>query len=367
MLLDAAQRGQLFDVFDTPEKRAAFADFFTRQVLKRDHQSVFWGDRMLTLDKSAGFLDDPAFAAAWERVRGAHQYDQYDNSQSIAWRMHTLVWAARSAMQLPRGDFVECGVFQGDMSYVVYHAAGIAGSGRRMHLFDSFEGIDPQRALPGESAAHIAMANAHYRRPDLFQSVLDRFASCPEVSVHKGYLPEALDGRTPDAIAWLHIDLNAARPEVETLQCLFDRVVASGVIVLDDYGWAVFREQKQAHDAFFAARGYAVLELPTGQGLVVKRPAEIAAIRGDRRTARVSNVRILKKLIIVLAMLAAGLLGGGLAGFLLGYGITGRDYSNPHGGAILVALLLLGGAILGLIVGAVAAYRVVRRARPDGT
>jgi O-methyltransferase len=280
--LDGTERSRLFDVFDTPEKRAAFADFFAREFLKRDHRSVFWGDRMLTLDKSMEFLNDPAFAAPWEKVRGAHKYDQYDNLQSIAWRMHTLVWAARNAMQLPRGDFVECGVFQGDMSYVVYHAAGIAGSGRRMHLFDSFEGIDPKRALPGESADQIEMANAFYRRPGLFQSVLDRFAPCPEVSVYKGYLPEALEGRTPDAIAWLHIDLNAARPEVETLERLFDRVVPSGVIVLDDYGWLVHKEQKHAEDAFFAERFYSVLELPTGQGLVVKRPAEIG--RGSAST-----------------------------------------------------------------------------------
>ena len=43
------------------------------------------------------------------------------------------------------------------------------------------------------------------------------------------------------------------------------------MIVLDDYGWSLYRAQKQAEDAFFAERGYLVLELPTGQGLVVKR------------------------------------------------------------------------------------------------
>jgi Macrocin-O-methyltransferase (TylF) len=144
-----------------------------------------------------------------------------------------------------------------------------------MHLFDSFEGIDPKRALPDEASDHIEMANAFYRRPGLFQLLLDRFAPCPEVSVYKGYLPEALEGRTPDAIASLHIDLNAARPEVETLERLFDRVVPSGVIVLDDYGWLVHKEQKHAEDAFFAERFYSVFELPTGQGVVVKRPAEI--------------------------------------------------------------------------------------------
>ena len=42
-------------------------------------------------------------------------------------------------------------------------------------------------------------------------------------------------------------------------------------MVFDDYGWHLFRKQKDAEDAFMAERGYAILELPTGQGLVVKR------------------------------------------------------------------------------------------------
>ena len=116
-----------------------------------------------------------------------------DNRQSTAWRMHALVWAARNALALPAGDFVECGVFQGDMSHVVYHAAGLAGSGRRLYLFNSFEGIDPARVAPGEygpSSNYVSHANAHYGRPGLYQSVCDRFAACPEVSVHRGYLPK---------------------------------------------------------------------------------------------------------------------------------------------------------------------------------
>ena len=76
---------------------------------------------------------------------------------------------------------------------------------------------------------------------------------------------------------------------------------------------------------------------------------------------RVADVRLLKKLIVVLGMLAMGLAGGGFLGFALGYVITGDEHRNPHGGLMLVALLMFGGAILGLIVGAVAAYRVSLR------
>jgi hypothetical protein len=55
------------------------------------------------------------------------------------------------------------------------------------------------------------------------------------------------------------------------LERLFDRVLPGGIVVFDDYGWKMFHEQKQAEDDFMRRRGYEVLELPTGQGLVVKR------------------------------------------------------------------------------------------------
>jgi hypothetical protein len=258
-----------------PARMGPFIDFVVRRLLGSQHGSLFWGDRMLTLDKAMGFLGDPAFTAAWEQVRGAHDYDQYDALQSIAWRLNTLVWAAKTALRLPQGDFVECGVFQGDMAFVVLLASAILGSARRLHLFDSFDGIDPARLTEGEYAGYgdyVGMANSHYRKPGLYEGVLARFAPYPQVSVHKGFLPEGLAGRAPDRIAWLHIDLNAARPEVETLGILFDRIVPGGLIVLDDYGWLPFKAQRDAEDRFFAERGYSVLELPTGQGLAVKRP-----------------------------------------------------------------------------------------------
>jgi hypothetical protein len=66
-----------------------------KSVLSPHHRSLFWGDRMLTIDKSAGFLSDPQFREAYDAIRGSHEYDQYDSPFTIAWRLHTLIWAAK--------------------------------------------------------------------------------------------------------------------------------------------------------------------------------------------------------------------------------------------------------------------------------
>jgi hypothetical protein len=76
---------------------------------------------------------------------------------------------------------------------------------------------------------------------------------------------------------------------------------------------------------------------------------------------RVTEVSLLKKLIAMFTLLAAGFIGGSLLGFALGYVIAGEGRNNIHGGAILVGLLTIGGAIAGLIVGTLTAYRVGQR------
>src|SRR5665213_3237672 len=104
------------EIVDLNLSEAEFASFFTEvlsQAMPRYHSRIFWGDRMMTLEKSAGFLDDPRFLKAYKHIRGSHIYDAYDSPHTIAWRLHTLVWAAERAVEL-EGDFVECGVFKGD-------------------------------------------------------------------------------------------------------------------------------------------------------------------------------------------------------------------------------------------------------------
>ena len=253
----------------------AFIDFVMMHFLPIHHGTVFWGDRMLSLDKSAGFLQDPAFTAAFERIRGTHPYDLYDQRQTISWRLHTLVWAARQALALPEGDFVECGVFKGDMSWFVSEVAGLADSGRQFHLYDSFVGFDPDQTTEAEFPHLPGFLNhmrTFYGAEGLWERVQARFAGCPHFHLHKGFLPGTFDrDGFPERIAYLHIDLNTAPVEVACLDRLFPHVVPGGVIVLDDYGWQAFHRQKEAEDAFFARRGHYVLELPTGQGFVIKR------------------------------------------------------------------------------------------------
>lgn len=237
------------------------------------HRGVTWGDRMLTLDRSAAFRDDPRFQKAMQDCSSSTGANQYSSPEGIAWRLNTLIWAARCALKIP-GDFVECGVFEGDMSWVVTEMVDLDRAQKTFHLFDTFEGFARQYSSAADfpdAPEFFDRAHATYSRSSLYEDVRRRFSEKPYVKVIRGVVPDILPMTAPETIAYLHIDMNSPAPEVGALKVLFDRVVPGGVIILDDYGWILHRRQKDASDRFASARGYDILELPTGQGLVIKR------------------------------------------------------------------------------------------------
>ncbi len=236
------------------------------------HSSVFWGDRMLTLDKSASFRDDPRFKAATKATDSSTGENQYASPDGISWRYNILVWAARQALQV-EGDFVECGVYRGDMSWVVTEMVDLVGHGRTMYLYDTFSGFSEKYSSPEDypdAPQFFEFANAGYGQAGLQEEVTARFRDKPHVHVIQGVVPDALPATAPPKIAFLHLDMNSPGPERAALEFLYDRISPGGVIVFDDYGWSIFRKQKESADAFMASRSHSVLELPTGQGLVVK-------------------------------------------------------------------------------------------------
>ena len=234
---------------DDPKMTALMQEASTR-VAPAHH----FADNFFTWARNNSMLDDAAFVAAWQANL------ESDSDKAIIWRRYILACAAYHCIQLD-GDFVECGAYTGVGVKTVVDYLGGTAFPKDFWIYDLFE--------HDEGMLHHAMPELG---PGLFERVKRKFEAYPQVKVFKGEIPAVFDRQSPTAIAYLHIDLNQAPAEVAALEELFDRVVPGGIVILDDYEWAgPYRKQKLAEDPWFQARGYRVIPLPTGQGIVIKR------------------------------------------------------------------------------------------------
>lgn len=222
--------------------------------INRPTATVYFADNTLAIGRAFSFLSDERFVAALQACA------REDRDLAIAWRTHILTWAARSCLAL-EGDFVECGTYRGYSAEVICRYVEQHKAGKRFVLYDLFD--------PGDEAGVGHRLPSHGSA--LFAEVAARFAPYPGVLVVRGKVPEALPETAPDRIAFLHLDMNNAAAEEAALRLLYDRIAEGGMVVLDDYGWAFYGEQRIAADRVAAEHGQAIVELPTGQGLLVKR------------------------------------------------------------------------------------------------
>lgn len=228
------------NVFYVPDRIREVLDPFLKTIRS---PSVFAADNLITFGKSLRFLQDGPFRTAFDAA-------QPNNLEAaLAWRNHVMCWAGQLALSVP-GDYVEAGCDKGFSVQVLTNFLGFAALPRRYWLYDTFQGAQ--------------------RDADLFEQNKERFATLPNVTVISGTLPGALEDG-PERVAFLHLDMNNADAEIGTLDLLWDRMPAGAVVLVNDFGWAAYAEQTARHAEWFGRRGEAILELPTGQGLIVKK------------------------------------------------------------------------------------------------
>lgn len=226
------------------------------------HYDGLWTDPQIIHNHD--FMRDPRYVAAFQAGE-----DSLGLDHKMFWRLHVALWCASQASKL-RGDFVECGVWRGFLSTAIMTYLNWAEMPHRFFLFDTFDGMVPDYLSDAEraNAEKIDHLNRHYRGN--FEFVTQHFAKFPRVEIVKGPVPDTLRTAGIEAVAFLSLDMNCAAPEIAAAEHFWPMMPAGAMILLDDYGFVSYEEQKQAFDDFAKRHGSNILALPTGQGLIVK-------------------------------------------------------------------------------------------------
>jgi len=239
------------------------------KYFKKSIVASYNADNLKVWHKSAGFLDDPKFMAAYRQSMVARTGGDGVKDIHIEWRIHVICWAAAHAKLLP-GDFAECGVSTGICTTAACHYIDFNATGKKFFLFDTFQGIPLEQISAAEKKLDRVHQNQLFYTENCFEIAKRNFAPFPNVVLVPGRVPETLTTHPIDRVCYLHLDMNIAAPEIAAIRFFWDKLSPGAPVVLDDYGWLSYAPQKEAMDAFAAEKGVAILTLPTGQGLLLK-------------------------------------------------------------------------------------------------
>ncbi len=224
------------------------------QIVDRDELPFYAEDGLWTYHGHS-FIEDPRFVRAYRRAVTAGGRDY-----GVRWRVHTLLWAAERAARLP-GAFVECGTARGFMASAVCDYLG--WTDRPFYLYDTFLSTLPDEA--GSQTKAGVTASNYAEGPE---ATARNFAEWSGVQLVVGKVPETLLATEP--VAFLHVDLNHAAAEEAAIRHFWPVLTPGAPLILDDYGFQGYEEQRIGADRLGEELGFRVLALPTGQGLVIR-------------------------------------------------------------------------------------------------
>ena len=159
------------------------------------------------------------------------------------------------------GDFVECGVWKGGSALLAGLAMRAFGADRRLHLYDTFEGMTAPTDVDVDLEGHFARDYIEQYGDDgkwCYAGVEDVKAAFtahgftePQVRYVVGDVMQTLRTDLPDAISVLRLDTDWYESTRFELETLYPRLSPGGVLIIDDYGH--WEGARKAVDEFFAA------------------------------------------------------------------------------------------------------------------
>lgn len=241
------------------------------EICNRSKGDLFPSDLIHTNDKRTldnwgylqrGYDDEPQIKDLISKIR-SHTMVTHDG---LLVTYDIARYLVRSKIE---GSFVEAGVHRGGSAAMMAYAALQQGGARRLHLFDSFEGIPNPSAIDYEEwmedswgvqrkdANGLLVASGKIAAEKHFsEELLSKTVGYPmnQVTFHVGWFQNTVPTSTTSIgpIALLRLDGDLYESTLVCLRHLYPLVVRGGFIIVDDY---LFKGCRLACDEYFAEIG----------------------------------------------------------------------------------------------------------------
>jgi O-methyltransferase len=155
------------------------------------------------------------------------------------------------------GDIAEVGTYNGGSAKIICEAKGE----RRLHLFDTFEGI------PEIEEIDVGMFSLGQYAASL-ETVMKNLKDHSNVFFYKGIFPTTVKPVEDKTFSFVHLDVDTYRSTLDCLEFFYPRMQRGGVILSHDYLAAP--GVTKAFDEFFSERPEPIISLTDKQALIMK-------------------------------------------------------------------------------------------------
>ncbi len=194
--------------------------------------------------------------------------NHYQVLEDLRWRHFMVFWSAHYATRATSStckNFVECGVCDGLTIKYALAAASYEKTEFHAYLLDSWDDFDTGQLLDGENSHDYNYLSLEATKKNLVDFE-------KHTTFIKGYIPDSLTQiEFPSSIAWLHIDLNAAKPTKDSLEFFYKKMEVGSVFLFDDYAGLGYESTRQIVDNFFVDKSECIFfHLPTNNAIAFK-------------------------------------------------------------------------------------------------
>lgn len=211
---------------------------------------------------NTGFWDlDPAFLDLYNKIR--------NRSLVKIDRCFMLYQFAKHASLMAHGDVAQVGVYKGGTAKMI--ATCFSKKPKKVFLFDTFEGLPDLSEKDQREVGRVQGTEKQFVDTSL-NDIKTYFADCPNVEIRKGYFPQTAHGLEDKQFCFVYLDADLYQSTKDGLNFFYPRMVAGGIIMLDDYKTKNWPGVERAVREFQEKHSISPVTTTWWQGLIICTP-----------------------------------------------------------------------------------------------
>jgi hypothetical protein len=204
------------------------------------------------------FLNEPHINNTQDVIKQLNELD---------YRHFIIYYATNSSYNNTKSkNIVECGVCDGLTVFFVINIYK-KSSKFNAYLYDSWDSMRKKDVVKEKKNLGL------YSYLDINNTKKNLIEFKDNTIFNHGYIPEIFKSTSkhPKDISLLHIDLNATKPTIDSLNFFFKKLEVNGIIIFDDYAWDGYEHTRKVIDNFLLNKKGDFLHMPTGQAIFIKK------------------------------------------------------------------------------------------------